>query len=115
MAPKKDKTSVRTQICTINLAKRTHRQTFKKKAPRALREIKKFAQKTMHTNDVRVDPNLNKAVWATGVRRVPRKIRVKLSRRRKEDADEDTKDSVYTYVEYVPVDDFSGLQTEEAK
>ena len=60
-----------TREYTINLHKRLHGITFKKKAPRAIREIKKFASKTMGTPDVRVDVKLNKAVWAKGIRNVP--------------------------------------------
>lgn len=58
----------RQEVCTreytINLGKRLHGITFKKKAPRAVKEIKKFAQKQMKTKDVRVDVKLNKAVWS---------------------------------------------------
>ena len=49
---------------TINLHKRLRDISFKKRAPRAIKEIKKFATKHMSTNDVRVDVKLNKAVWA---------------------------------------------------
>ena len=35
---------------TINLHKRLHKTTFKKKAPKALKEIKAFAQKNMLTD-----------------------------------------------------------------
>ena len=41
---------------------------FKKKAPRAIREIKKFAKKMMGTTDVRVDTGLNKYIWSHGIR-----------------------------------------------
>jgi large subunit ribosomal protein L31e len=58
----------RQEVCTreytINLGKRLHDITFKKRAPRAVKEIKKFAQKQMGTSDVRVDVKLNKAVWS---------------------------------------------------
>lgn len=53
---------------------------FKHRAPVAVKEIKKFAQKAMGTKDVRVDPSLNSATWALGVKSVPRRIRVRLSR-----------------------------------
>lgn len=33
-------------------------------------QIKKFAQKTMKTSDVRIDVKLNKAVWSKGIRNV---------------------------------------------
>ena len=51
----------------------------------AIREVKKFATKAMFTKDVRVDTKLNKALWATGVRNVPKRIRVRLSRKRNDD------------------------------
>ena len=35
---------------TVNLHKRLHKTTFKKKAPRALKEIRSFAQKNMLTD-----------------------------------------------------------------
>ncbi len=41
---------------------------FKKRAPRAIKAIKKFAEKQMKTPDVRIDTKLNKAVWARGIR-----------------------------------------------
>ena len=53
-----------TREYTINLHKRLHGITFKQRAPRAVKEIKKFAAKIMKTKDVRVDVKLNKAVWS---------------------------------------------------
>ena len=49
---------------TIHLHKRLNTVSFKKRAPRAVKEIKKFAQKAMKTSDVRLDVKLNKAVWS---------------------------------------------------
>ncbi|XP_058728572.1 large ribosomal subunit protein eL31-like isoform X2 [Vicia villosa] len=49
------KEEVVTKEYTINLHKRLHECTFKKKAPKAIKEIRKFAQKAMGTNDVRFD------------------------------------------------------------
>ncbi len=34
----------------------------------------------MGTSDVRVDPKLNQALWARGIKSVPHRIRVKLER-----------------------------------
>merc|ERR1711956_163555 len=70
-----------TREYTINLHKRLHGITFKKRAPRAVKEIRKFALKQMGTEDVRVDTRLNKHIWSCGVRNVPYRIRVRLSRR----------------------------------
>ncbi|VFV21734.1 60s ribosomal protein l31-like [Lynx pardinus] len=47
---------------TINIHKRIHGVGFKKCAPRALKEIQKFAVKEMGTPDVCIDTRLNKAV-----------------------------------------------------
>merc|ERR1711976_67170 len=76
-----------TREYTINLHKRLHGISFKKRAPRAIKEIKAFAVKAMQTSDVRLDVQLNKAVWANGVKKVPKRIRIQLSRRRNEDED----------------------------
>lgn len=71
-------------------------RTFKKKAPRAIREIRKFATKMMKTTDVRVDSKLNKFIWSKGVRNVPFRVRVRLSRKRNED--EEAKEKVRVIV-----------------
>ena len=44
------------------------------------------------SRDVRIDNSLNKHVWSQGVKNVPTRIRVRLSRRRNED--EDAKEKV---------------------
>jgi large subunit ribosomal protein L31e len=62
--------------------------------------------------DVRVDPSLNRFVWSNGIRNVPRKIRVRISRKKNED--EDAKDKFYSLVQHVQVDTFEGLKTEKA-
>ena len=59
-----DKTTQVTRDYTINLHKRTHKISFKKRAPRAIREIRKFAQQAMGTSDVRIDTSLNMFVWS---------------------------------------------------
>lgn len=59
-----------TRECTIHLSKRVHSIGFKKRAPRAIKEIRKFAEKEMGTNDVRIDTRLNKHIWSKGIRYV---------------------------------------------
>lgn len=77
-----------TREYTINLHKRIHKtKSFKCRAPHAVKEIRKFAQKVMGTADVRLDVKLNKAVWSKGVRNVPIRLRVVISRRRNDDED----------------------------
>ena len=42
--------------------------------------IRKFAQTAMCTEDVRIDPTVNKYVWNKGIHAVPARIRVRMSR-----------------------------------
>ncbi|XP_028806478.1 60S ribosomal protein L31 [Neltuma alba] len=105
------KEEVVTREYTINLHKRLHGCTFKKKAPKAIKEIRKFAQKAMGTNDVRVDVKLNKYVWSQGIRSVPRRIRVRIARKRNDD--EDAKEELYSLVTVVDAtrEELKGLGT----
>ena len=84
----------------INLHKRLHGVGFKRKAPRALNEIRKFARESMFTKDVRIDTNVNKEVWSKGIRNVPRRIRIRLSRKRNDD--EEAEERLYTLVTVSP-------------
>merc|ERR1712080_723304 len=109
MAKKSDKkkstkspmNEVVTREYTINLHKRIHGMQFKKRAPRAIREIKKFAESMMGTRDVRIDVSLNKYVWSHGIRNVPRRARIRLARRHNDD--EDSANKLYTLVTHVNV------------
>ena len=111
---------------------------FKRRAPRAIKAIKKFAEKQMRTPDVRIDTKLNKAVWAKGVRYVgivsyvlqiyfqePERccllnkknpsvfcrnvpFRIRVRCERKRNEDEDSPHKFYTLVRHVAVDTFKG-------
>ncbi|KAE8714116.1 60S ribosomal protein L31 [Hibiscus syriacus] len=85
--------------------------TFKKKAPKATKEIRRFAEKAMGTKDVRVDVNLNKHIWSRGIRSVPRRIRVRIAR--KINDDEDAKEELYSLVTVaeIPAEGLKGLGT----
>merc|ERR1712243_528146 len=98
-----------TREYTINVHKRIHGIGFKKRAPRAISEIRKFAEKMMGTPDVRVDTRLNKHIWSQGIRNVPYRVRVRLARKRNED--EDSVHRLYTLVTYVTRTTFKGTQT----
>ncbi|KAB0798911.1 hypothetical protein PPYR_06791 [Photinus pyralis] len=99
-----------TREYTIHLHKRLFGIGYKKRAPRAIKEVRKFAEKQMGTPDVRIDTRLNKQLWSRGIRNVPFRVRVRLSRRRNDD--EDSAHKLFTLVTYVPVASFKGLQTE---
>mmetsp|Transcript_120515 Transcript_120515/g.336261 ORF Transcript_120515/g.336261 Transcript_120515/m.336261 type:complete len:121 (+) Transcript_120515:75-437(+) len=113
---KSTKTSTRknqepvTRDYTIHMHKLMHKIAFKKRAPRAIREIRKFAFRVMLTKDVRIDTKLNKFVWSKGIRNVPRRVRVRFSRKRNED--EEAKEKCFTLCQHVPVESFKGLRTE---
>ncbi|PWN27395.1 hypothetical protein BDZ90DRAFT_232373 [Jaminaea rosea] len=100
-----------TREYTIHLHKRVHDVAFKKRAPKGVKEVIKFAQKAMGTKDVRIDPKMNQEIWKLGVKDVPRRVRVRLERKRNDD--EAAKEKLYTYVTPVlGITDFHGLQTE---
>ncbi|EGP82993.1 unnamed protein product [Zymoseptoria tritici ST99CH_1A5] len=94
---------------TIHLHKRVHGVSFKKRAPRAIKEIRAFAEKAMGTSDVRLDPQLNKKVWESGIKGVPFRLRVRISRKRNDE--EGAKEKLYSYVQAVNVKNPKGLQT----
>ncbi|KAK4136663.1 hypothetical protein BT67DRAFT_186984 [Trichocladium antarcticum] len=94
---------------TIHMHKRLHGVSFKKRAPKAIKEIKAFAFQAMGTTDVRVDPQLNKKVWEQGVKGVAYRLRIRISRRRNDE--EGAKEKLYSYVQAVNVKNPKGLHT----
>lgn len=61
------------------------------------------------TSDVRLDPQLNKKVWEQGVKGVPYRLRVRVSRKRNDE--EGAKEKLYSYVQAVNVKNPKGLTT----
>lgn len=61
-----------TREYTVNLHKRLHGIGFKKRAPRAIKAVRQFAEKQMGTPDVRIDTRLNKQLWSKGIRLEPK-------------------------------------------
>jgi len=98
-----------TREYTIHLHKRVHGRSFKKRAPWAVKSVVEFARKAMGTNVVKLDPKLNQALWAQGIKTVPHRLRVKLERKRNDE--EGAKEKLYTYASHVPVTSFKNLQT----
>ena len=104
---KKTIPDVITREYTIHLHKYLHGKTFKKRAPTAIKVVRRFAEKTMKTKDVPIDPELNKHLWNHGIKTAPVRIRVRLSRKRSEEETKG-KEKLYTYVNYIPVSSFKG-------
>ena len=91
-----------TKKMKINLHKQLHDVQFKKKAPRAIKVIKKLAQRNMRTKDVRIDPELNKELWKKGVRNLQTRIELILERKKNED-EEGEGEKMYTLVKLAPM------------
>jgi large subunit ribosomal protein L31e len=93
-------------VMTINLWKITKGTSWVRLADTAISRIRREIKRQFRTDaDVRIDVNLNKAVWTKGRRSIPSKIRVKVSRR------PSYKDNSKTefYVEHVVVPKFKEL------
>lgn len=86
-----------------------HGVHFKKRAPKAVKEIRKFATLHMGTTDVRLDPKLNVALWKRGVQGVEHRVRLRISRKRNDE--ENAKEKLFAYVEPVIVPTTKGLHT----
>lgn len=98
---------------TINLHKRCHKTQFKFKATKAVREIKRFAEKNMLTQDNRLSTTLNQLLWKDGIRGVPRRVRVRLER--KKNLSEKKGDKFYTEINLIDVRSFKNLVTENSR
>ncbi|XP_052052990.1 60S ribosomal protein L31-like [Apodemus sylvaticus] len=93
-----------TRECPTHILKHIHGVGSKKCAPWAFKEMKE----EMGTPDVHIDTRLGKAIWAKGIRKVPYRIRVHLSRKCNED--EESPNKLHTSVTYMPVTTFKNLQ-----
>ena len=97
-----------TRECTISSHRCIHGMGFKECAPRALKEIWKFAMKEMGTPNVHTDTIFNKVIWVKGIRNDPFCIHVRLFRKCHEV--ENSPNKLYTLVTYVLVTTFKNLQ-----
>ena len=67
------------RVYTINLGKVLLSQS-QHRAVRAVNMIKEFARHHMKTEEIKIEEELAHLVWARGVRRPPRKIRVRMTK-----------------------------------
>lgn len=98
-----------TRELTIHVGSLVRTYGPKRRAPRAIKMIRREASRMMGTSDVRIDTSLNKEVWKQGIKNVPKRVRVRFHRKRNDD--EDAKEPLFTLVTVVPTTDFKGLQT----
>lgn len=66
----------------------------------------------MMTKDVRIDVKLNQFVWSQGIKNLPTRVRIRLSRKKNDDDESGTK--WYTLASLIEVSEFKGLLTEKA-
>jgi len=53
------------------------RATRKKRANKAVRVVKKFISRHMHSDNVKISSALNEQIWSRGIQKPPKKLRVK--------------------------------------
>lgn len=82
------------RVYTINLSKVWLAPRIRR-TKRAINMIREFAQRHMKSDDVKIDRSLNEVMWERGIRKPPRKIRVKMVK------DEDDVVTVSLYSEEV--------------
>lgn len=82
------------RVYTINLSKVWLAPRIRR-TKRAINMIREFAQCHMKSDDVKIDRSLNEVMWERGIRKPPRKIRVKMVK------DEDDVVTVSLYSEEV--------------
>ena len=95
---------------TVHLHKRLHGVSFKKRAPKAISVIRDFTSRVMKTKDVRIDAELNRFLWSHGIKNVPYRVRVRMSRKKNED--DNAGEQMYTLVQHVDIKDFRKLRPE---
>jgi len=76
---------------------------------RSKQQANRYAENEQGTKDVRLDPQLNKKVWEAGIKGVPFRLRVRISRKRNDE--EGAKEKLYSYVQAVNVKNPKGLST----
>jgi large subunit ribosomal protein L31e len=67
------------RVYTIPLGRAWVAQRYRR-SEKAMTLLRKFVQRHMKPTEMIIDPSVNEAIWAKGIRNPPRKIRVKLTK-----------------------------------
>jgi large subunit ribosomal protein L31e len=67
------------RIYTVPLGKAWNVPKYRR-AEKAITLLRQFTKRHMKPEEVVIDPTVNEAIWARGIKKPPRKIRVRLSR-----------------------------------
>ncbi|MFP3951213.1 MAG: 50S ribosomal protein L31e [Candidatus Bathyarchaeia archaeon] len=71
--------SVEERIYTVPLGRAWIGERYKR-AKKAMSILKKFVTRHMKPTDIVIEPEVNEALWARGIKNPPRKIRLKMSK-----------------------------------
>lgn len=67
------------RIYTVPLGRAWIAQKFRR-AEKAMSVLKQFTERHMKPTEIIIDPSVNEAIWAHGIKNPPRKIRVKMTK-----------------------------------
>ena len=67
------------RIYTVPLGRAWIAQKFRR-AEKAMTVLKEFSERHMKPSELIIDPSVNEAVWARGIKNPPRKLRVKMTK-----------------------------------
>jgi len=67
------------RVYTVPLGKAWIAQRYRR-AEKAMTLLRKFTERHMKPTEVVIDPAVNEYIWARGIRKPPRKIRVKMTK-----------------------------------
>ena len=92
-------------VQTINIGNETKGVAFKKRVPKAIRQIAAIARRVAGVEDVKISEEVNLFMWKNSIRNPPRRIRVEIEVKEQDN-------QKFAVVNYVPTESFKGLQTE---
>ncbi len=71
--------AVEERIYTVPLKKAWAAPRWKR-AEKAVRVLREFAERHMKSTEIIIDPEVNEAIWRRGIQKPPRRIRVKMTK-----------------------------------
>ena len=71
--------SVNERIYTVPLGRAWIAQKFRR-SEKAMTVLRQFVQRHMKPTSMIIDPSVNEAIWARGIKNPPRKIRIRVTK-----------------------------------
>ncbi len=66
------------RVYTIPLRREVIKVAKYKRSPKAIRVIKEFVKRHLKSDDITIMPDVNKFVWANGIKNPPGRVKVKV-------------------------------------